>query len=185
VAVESAAAAATPTSVVAGLATSHDRARASVKFGAPDTEALTASQTIEVPLWGPLVFICLDNQSNNDHTAGAVHVQSATSTSGERDHRCVSRASLPPPPAAIVTVPLVATQAVAQAPMRFGWVQYDSPGSDDGSNASLNAEWVRIKNHGSTARILTGWTVHDLQGHVYTFPSFGLGPGHTVRIHTG
>jgi hypothetical protein len=87
--------------------------------------------------------------------------------------------------AAIVTVPLVATQAVAQAPVRFGWVQYDSPGTDDGSNASLNEEWVRINNHGTRARILTDWTVHDLQGHVFTFPSFKLGPGHTVRIHTG
>jgi hypothetical protein len=31
-------------------------------------------------------------------------------------------------------------------PIRLSKVQYDSPGVDDGSNHSLNAEWVQIIN---------------------------------------
>jgi hypothetical protein len=35
-------------------------------------------------------------------------------------------------------------------------VYYDSPGSDHGSHASLNAEWIIIKNTRSTTVALNG-----------------------------
>lgn len=82
-------------------------------------------------------------------------------------------------------MPIAAVEASAASPVRFTWVQYDSPGNDTGTNKSLNAEWVRVKNFGSKARTLTGWTVRDLEGYVFRFPTFKLGAGKTVRIHTG
>jgi hypothetical protein len=68
---------------------------------------------------------------------------------------------------------------------RLTRVSYDSPGSDGGSNASLNAEWVAIKNTGIHARQLRGWTLRDTAGHVFHFPRFKLRPGRTVKVHTG
>jgi Lamin Tail Domain len=79
-----------------------------------------------------------------------------------------------------------ASDAAAAGPgVRFSRVQYDSPGSDTGSNASLNAEWARITNSTATKKTLTGWTVRDPQGHVYKFPTFTLASGASVRLHTG
>jgi hypothetical protein len=80
---------------------------------------------------------------------------------------------------------LIAVPANAAGAIQFRKIYYDSPGSDRGSNTSLNAEYVTIKNTGSTTRTLTGWTVRDPAHHVYTFPSFKLGPGESVRLHTG
>lgn len=70
-------------------------------------------------------------------------------------------------------------------PVRISRVSYDGAGSDTGSNPSLNREWVAIKNNGSNARQLRGWTLRDPAGHVYRFPRFTLRPGRTVKVHTG
>jgi hypothetical protein len=78
----------------------------------------------------------------------------------------------------------VAGPAQAASAVRIGTVQYNSPGSDTGSNASLNAEWVRITNHSSVTKTLTGWTLRDTSSHVYKFGTFKLGAGKSVRIHT-
>src|SRR5262245_28445426 len=80
---------------------------------------------------------------------------------------------------------LVASPADAAGPAKLGRIQYDSPGSDRGSNASLNAEWATIANKGAKTRTLTGWTLRDTAGHVFRFPTFKLKPGKSVRIHTG
>lgn len=85
---------------------------------------------------------------------------------------------------AITAIPL--TPAQAAPAVRFTGAQYDSPGDDTGTNASLNAEWVRIKNTSSRNRNLTDWTVRDPQGHVFRFPEgYVLRSGRSVRIHTG
>ncbi|WP_202805881.1 lamin tail domain-containing protein [Actinopolymorpha alba] len=76
-------------------------------------------------------------------------------------------------------------RAEAASSIQFGRIQYDSPGSDTGSNASLNAEWVVLKNVGSRAVSLRGWTVRDAQRHVYTFGTFTLNSGASVTLHTG
>ena len=70
-------------------------------------------------------------------------------------------------------------------PVRLAKARYDSPGSDTGSNASLNAEWIAIKNTGNRPRQLRGWTLRDRAGHVFHFPRFKLRPGRTVKVHTG
>ena len=78
-----------------------------------------------------------------------------------------------------------ATEAHALPPVMIYKVQYDSPGSDTGSNSSLNAEYVVLKNTTSTNRSLTGWTLKDKTGYTYRFPTFTLKAGASVTIHTG
>ncbi len=63
-------------------------------------------------------------------------------------------------------------------------VYFDSPGPDTGTNVSRNAEWVQIHN-ATAAKNLAGWTIRDAQSHIYTFPSFLLGSGKSVEVHTG
>jgi hypothetical protein len=88
--------------------------------------------------------------------------------------------------AATVTVPADTTFTLTgRSAVRFSRIQYNSPGSDTGGNASLNAEWARIKNHSGRTKTLTGWTVRSRDGRVYTFPRFTLRPGRTVTLHTG
>ena len=63
---------------------------------------------------------------------------------------------------------------------------YNSPGADHGSNSSLNAEWVELKNSSGHPIALTHWTLRDKAGHVYKFTSaFRLRAHKTVKIHTG
>lgn len=70
--------------------------------------------------------------------------------------------------------------------IRIVKIYFDPPGADTGSNSSLNAEWIRLKNTGSTARSLTHWRVRDRgPDHVYRFGTYTLGAGKTVTIHTG
>lgn len=92
---------------------------------------------------------------------------------------------------AVVGGMLVGSAAEASAAIRFKEIQYESPGPDDGSNESLNAEFVVIKNTGSRAKRMGGWKLVDkrtaAQGGdvVYRFPTFRLRPGRTVKVHTG
>jgi len=79
----------------------------------------------------------------------------------------------------------LASPAEAVSPVRFSGVQYDSPGDDTGSNRSLNGEWVKITNHASRAKVMTGWKLRDRTGYRYVFPTFRLGAGRSVRVHTG
>jgi hypothetical protein len=87
--------------------------------------------------------------------------------------------------ASLVMAVVLVLPANALAAVRITKVQYDSPGSDTGSKSSLNAEWVKIKNKGSKAVSLSGWTLRDTAGHVYDFGSFTLKADTTVTVHTG
>lgn len=91
--------------------------------------------------------------------------------------------------ASVVTASLLAgalhAPAEAAPVVRFVKAYVNSPGSDTRSNASLNAEWIRVKNFGATRRTLTGWVIRDAQGKAYKFPSFVLPAGGTVTLHTG
>lgn len=85
--------------------------------------------------------------------------------------------------AAMLTFTVTPAQAVS--PIQFGKVYYDSSGSDTGSNTSLNAEYIVLKNISTTSRSLTGWTVRDATGYIYKFGTFTLGGGKSVTIRTG
>jgi hypothetical protein len=90
--------------------------------------------------------------------------------------------------AALIVGAIAASPApVSAAPkVRFGIIQYDSPGNDlPVTNAKLNAEWVTIRNPKTTAVQIRGWRVADASGHVYRFTRLRLGPGKAVRLHTG
>jgi hypothetical protein len=62
---------------------------------------------------------------------------------------------------------------------------YNPPGGDTHDSAQIDREIVVIKNTTSTVRKLAGWTLRDLDHHVYKFPRTRLGPGHSVTVHTG
>ncbi|MFD7947852.1 lamin tail domain-containing protein [Streptomyces sp. NPDC059744] len=64
-------------------------------------------------------------------------------------------------------------------------VQADSPGRDNRTNWSLNAEWVELTNNNRRAVNLDGWTLRDEDGHRYRFDDVRLAGRATVRIHTG
>ncbi|MEN8655347.1 lamin tail domain-containing protein [Streptomyces sp. 21So2-11] len=83
---------------------------------------------------------------------------------------------------------LVATPAQAaphQGGLHLGKIQYDSPGSDRGSNASLNAEWVEIHNNTRSAIQLKGYKLKDNTGYTYTFGTYKIGAGKIVRVRSG
>ncbi|MFF2012498.1 lamin tail domain-containing protein [Streptomyces sp. NPDC058195] len=83
----------------------------------------------------------------------------------------------------LLTAP--ASAASHQGGLHLGTIQYDSPGKDNRSNASLNAEWVDIHNNGRTKVQLKGYKLKDNTGYTYTFGSRTVGAGKTVRVHTG
>jgi P pilus assembly chaperone PapD len=85
------------------------------------------------------------------------------------------------------TSSLVAVTPAEAAPMaQFTRIQYDSPGRDTGSNASLNREYVRVKNVTTRTVNLHRWHVRNARGDEYRFRSnFYLRPGETVTIRTG
>ena len=64
-------------------------------------------------------------------------------------------------------------------------IYYNSPGSDTGSNTSLNGEWIQLHNKCSSSRSLTNAKIKDYVGHTYTFGTYTLGGGRYVKVHTG
>jgi hypothetical protein len=85
-----------------------------------------------------------------------------------------------------MTGPFFVAPASAASTLRFHSVQYDSPGPDNRSLASLNAEWISLVNEGPAAVNLAGWSVRDPAGHAFTFGRVRIaGKGGRVRVHTG
>ncbi len=80
---------------------------------------------------------------------------------------------------------LPAPAHAASGSVHISKIYYDSPGTDRGSNSSLNAEYVRITNTRDVSVSLKGWTIRDSAGHKYTFGSFTLAAGEYVTVRTG
>lgn len=87
--------------------------------------------------------------------------------------------------AAAATLMMFPGQAQAAGSVYITKIWYDSPGSDKRSNASLNGEWVQIKNSTTKSVSLKGWKLTDASRHVYTFKTFTLKAGKTVTVKTG
>ena len=85
---------------------------------------------------------------------------------------------------AVILILTMPTSAFAGS-VRITRINYDPPGSDTGSNWSLNHEYVVIHNFGATGKWLTGWTLRDAAGHIYRFRPYRLAARHSVVIHTG
>lgn len=86
--------------------------------------------------------------------------------------------------AAVAALPTAPADAATPV-IKIIQVYYESPGTDNRTNTSLNGEYVILKNMTSVNRSLTHWTVRDAQNHVYTFGTFTLGAGKTVTLRTG
>ena len=71
---------------------------------------------------------------------------------------------------------LVAPRATAATCVKIYYGYPDSPGSDIGSNTSLNAEYVILKNVSTTSRSITGRMPRDRTGYTDTFPSLSSPP---------
>jgi hypothetical protein len=95
----------------------------------------------------------------------------------------VAASAAPSPGAARAAA--MATASAARSPVVISRIFYNSPGSDRGGNASLNAEWVQLHNTSRRAVTLTGWTVRDTARHIFTFNSYRLKARGFVKIHTG
>ena len=77
------------------------------------------------------------------------------------------------------------TAATAGHRIQIDKIYYNSPGTDDGSNSSLNHEWVRLYNTSSSKISLRHWTLSDAAGHTFKFATYSLGAHSTVKIRTG
>ena len=87
---------------------------------------------------------------------------------------------------AVTALGLTAVPAEAAPTLLITKVYVNTPGKDrPATNTKVNAEYTNIKNYGSTPRNLTGWTLRDKAGHVYTFPEFVLAPGKIVTVKNG
>jgi hypothetical protein len=85
----------------------------------------------------------------------------------------------------LAAAPALASSAQRRPAVVIRKIFYNSPGSDNRSNASLNAEWVKLHNRSGHPVTLTGWTLRDRSGHVYTFGTYRLGAHSYVKIRTG
>jgi hypothetical protein len=87
--------------------------------------------------------------------------------------------------AGIVISPSFQSPASAAYCVGIYRIYYNSPGTDTGSNTSLDAEWIQLHNRCSTSRSLTNAKIKDAAGHTYTFGRYALGGGRYVKVHTG
>ncbi|MET8454476.1 lamin tail domain-containing protein [Streptomyces sp. NPDC005209] len=87
--------------------------------------------------------------------------------------------------AALLTGTVLSTPAEAAGGVTIYHVWFDSPGSDNRSNTSLNGEWVQIRNTSRSAISVNGWILKDASNHKYVFPNVKIGAGKYMRIRTG
>ncbi|MGW7411765.1 lamin tail domain-containing protein, partial [Streptomyces sp. NPDC054863] len=93
--------------------------------------------------------------------------------------------ALPATAAAPAAAPAAQAAKAPRPSIVIGQVQYNSPGYDDGSNRSLNGEWVEVRNLGRHSVNLDGYSLTDRQGHRYYFDHLRLRGRDSVKVHTG
>lgn len=86
--------------------------------------------------------------------------------------------------AAVASV-VVAAPASAAGNVIIYRAYYNSPGTDTRTNASLNSEYITLRNTSGVIKVVTGWTLRDKQNHVYKFPTTRINPGQYLTVHTG
>lgn len=87
----------------------------------------------------------------------------------------------PTPSPTATNIPATPTATATSAPpanVKIIYIEYDPPGPD------VEGEYVQIDNLGGTSATMTNWTLADEANHVFTFPTFVLVPGGSVRIWT-
>jgi micrococcal nuclease len=93
-------------------------------------------------------------------------------------------ACVPPESVEVTSTPISPTPTArpAKVVVYAGCSQFNAPGND---NYNKEAEWACFTNTGGQPADMTSWVLHDEYRWRYTFPVFSLGPGQTVRVHTG
>lgn len=86
---------------------------------------------------------------------------------------------------AVVALAVPVANAGAVPQVQITRIQYDSPGTDNRSPISLNAEYVQLTNTTAKAVSLKGWTLRDNASHVYSFGAYTLAARARVIVHTG
>ena len=84
----------------------------------------------------------------------------------------------PDPTPTRVLMPSPAPTPLTTGPMVIGLIIYR------GTPWQEPEEFVEVLNDGTASIQLKGWTLRDDDNHVFTFPSFVLGPGQHCRIYT-
>jgi micrococcal nuclease len=84
----------------------------------------------------------------------------------------------PDPTATRILMPSPTVTPLTTGPMVIGLVVYR------GSIWQEPEEFVEVHNDGTEPIQLKGWTLQDDDDHVFTFPSFVLGPGQHCRVYT-
>jgi len=87
--------------------------------------------------------------------------------------------------ALLATIIAAAPAQAATPAVQIVKVWYDSPGADRRSNASLNAEYVTLKNTTARTIQMEDWILRDKTGYKYRFLGFALRPGKTVTVRSG
>ncbi|WP_327233642.1 lamin tail domain-containing protein [Streptomyces sp. NBC_01317] len=109
----------------------------------------------------------------------------STSTTARRTAALVLAAGAMVGAAALPASAVGTHRAAPRSRVVLGEIQYDSPGRDNGSNRSLNGEWVEVTNTTRRAANLDGWTLSDSDGNRYRFDNLRLAGRSSVRVHTG
>ena len=84
----------------------------------------------------------------------------------------------------VATFVLPASPSSAGQCVHLHRIVYDSPGSDTGTNESLNAEFVTVHNVCRLQVNLNGWKLRDQTGTEYLF-KFSIRGHSTVKVHSG
>ena len=78
-----------------------------------------------------------------------------------------------------------ANAAPVAGKVQFNYIKFDSPGTDSGTNASLNGEYVRFINGTKATVDTTGWTLSDKSGHKLVLGKMILAPGQFAVVKSG
>lgn len=98
--------------------------------------------------------------------------------------RMIAMAAAVPLSMGLLLAPQAASAAPA-SPVSINFIFYNPPGRDSGSNASLNAEYVILKNTSSHRVTITHWTISDKAHHTFKFGRKTLAAHAMVVVHTG
>lgn len=79
-------------------------------------------------------------------------------------------------PSPTVTKSPTITASHSPAILKITHIESDPPGED------LSGEYVTIQNQGGSPATLTGWTLSDNDSHIFTFPSYALQAGASVKV---
>jgi hypothetical protein len=80
------------------------------------------------------------------------------------------------------TSPAVQVTLDASSPLKAGSVQISKI---QYASTTLNGEYLTVTNKTASKISLTGWTLRDASGHLYTFSGKSLAPGASAVVHSG